>query len=78
VNLSEEVFVVVLRDQLDLPVTPQMADRLTEDLGLDSLARLEIWVALELLAERPVEPDTLDACRTVRELYALMHQMLHG
>lgn len=74
--VSESRFVQLIEEHLGLDRCPVMTDRLVDDLQLDSLARLELWVAFEMMAGRWVEPGALDACETVSDLYHFANQLL--
>lgn len=49
-------------------------DRLTEDLGLDQLARLELAVLLELALGRRVPDAVVGRARTVRDVVAALEE----
>lgn len=74
--LAEESFLGLLHDHLGLASRPAMTDRLG-DLQLDSLARLELWVAFETMAGRWIEPDALDGCETVADLFHFANYLLN-
>jgi acyl carrier protein len=69
-------FVTLLQEHLGLSRAPGLDDDLTTDLALDSLARLELWVAFEHLAGGIVDPGAMEGCHTVRDLHNLANQLL--
>lgn len=74
--VGQSRFLELLEEHLGLPRRPSMTDDLVHDLQLDSLTKLELWVAFEMLAGRLVDPGALDACETVADLYHFANQLL--
>lgn len=67
-------FIKVLGDGLGLELDGGEDDELArlDELGLDSLARLEVAIALEEELGRAMPTDLLDSLSTVADLYALL------
>jgi len=78
VRIGQADFLRLLEEHLALPQHPAMTDKLVEDLRLDSLAMLELWVAFEILAKRIIMPGALEGCATVADLYHFANQLLDG
>lgn len=69
-----DAFIVGLRIHFvgDATVCVVPDSRFREDLGFDSLQLLELWVALEMLVERPVDPGLIEGLSTVRDAYEFL------
>lgn len=64
-------FACALADTLRLNSVPAMSDRLVEDVQLDSLDLLELWVGLEYAVERDLDPGAIEELVTVEDVYFL-------
>lgn len=69
--MDADEFAVVLANTLGLEIIPRMEDRLVEDVNLDSLDLVELWVGLEYALDRSLDPAAIDELVTVRDVFML-------
>lgn len=70
-----ERFAELFSSTLQIGRAVRREDRLRDDLQLDSLDLLEIWVAVEYAAGRPVEPSAVESLETVEDAYLLLQTL---
>ena len=75
-SLSDRRFAELLADVFQLDTVPTPDQRLEEDLGFDSLAMSELWVALEELAGREIDPAATAQLATVGDVAKFIDQQL--
>lgn len=74
--LTFEAFAERLQRSFGLTRLPVPEDGLLEDLEFDSLHLLELWVMLETVAQRPLDPAMIDGLVTVEDLFHATNQFL--
>lgn len=74
--LSEGRFAELLASEFKLLETPAPEARLIEDLGFDSLSIAELWVALEELVGREIDPSWTVQLLTVGDVCRFIDQQL--
>lgn len=74
--LGFEQFAGRLQQSFSLDETPGYNQRLGSDLAFDSLHMLELWVMLEIVAQRPIDPDIMSGLETVGDVYNVVLQFL--
>ncbi|HJV26766.1 MAG TPA: AMP-binding protein [Aromatoleum sp.] len=77
-SLAAEDVLRIVRELLnelhpDVDTAPGLDSQLERDLGLDSLARVELLARLERAAQRRLPPETLVVAETPRDLLAALH-----
>ncbi len=66
------LFQTQLSNWLDRPVTVKEEDRLTEDLNLDSLDKIELWMYTEDNFKIDIPEEEINKCVTIKDVIDLV------